>query len=535
MSDETDYEVAQRGHNADSRRGADLGGILTERDITHPVNLVFDRPLSADVAGQVFGGGLAGRQAGHAEDSDRGSDLHLLVAAAAFGAFADGAGGVALDEEHLRGSGEPEVLGGVEDADGALVPPAVSGVEALLPSAPARARRPLVVVAAVLVAMVAFTRLALGVHFLSDVVGGFVLGVAWIVVTTTAFRTWRRDEGRAAVPSDDGLEPESAAALVPVPDREPTPLRRRDVAARLVVAAVLLLGVVVGAGLLITKIFAGTGVEAADAAADRWLAGHRTPALDPVSAVAAELGNTQVVIGVGLVAAILAVAVLRRWRPAIFLSVLLLGELAIFLTTTVVIERPRPPVTHLDAALPPTSSFPSGHTAASICLYGGIAALVFLNTRARWRWLVVALAVLVVTAVAMARLYRGAHFPTDVLGSVLFAVPWLLVAIALLRPRDRTPPGCTTDRPASRTYPQWAMSGISTGAGVEAERHGHDPCPSLGTRSLQVTSSGRLLEPHRLARWLMSSSAATPTAWSWWCTAAPAPWCPRSWRPRWVG
>ena len=59
MSDETDYEVAQRGHNADSRRGADLGGILTERDITHPVNLVFDRPLSADVAGQVFRGGLA--------------------------------------------------------------------------------------------------------------------------------------------------------------------------------------------------------------------------------------------------------------------------------------------------------------------------------------------------------------------------------------------------------------------------------------------------------------------------------------------
>ena len=322
----------------------------------------------------------------------------------------------------------------------------------LLPTAPARARRPLVVVAAVLVAMVAFTRLALGVHFLSDVIGGFVLGVAWIVVTTTAFRTWRRDEGRAAVPSDDGLEPESAAALVPVPDREPTPLRRRDVAARLVVAAVLLLGVVVGTGLLITKIFAGTGVEAADAAADRWLAGQRTPALDPVSAVAAELGNTQVVIGVGLVAAILAVAVLRRWRPAIFLSVLLLGELAIFLTTTVVIDRPRPPVSHLDAALPPTSSFPSGHTAASICLYGGIAALVVVNTRARWRWLVVALAVLVVTAVATARLYRGAHFPTDVLGSVLFAVPWLLVTIALLRPRDRTPPGAPpTDQRAAPT------------------------------------------------------------------------------------
>ena len=39
---------------------------------------------------------------------------------------------------------------------------------------------------------------------------------------------------------------------------------------------------------------------------------------------------------------------------------------------------------------------------------------------------------------ALARLYRGAHFPTDVLGSVLFAVPWLLVMLRLL-PVERAP------------------------------------------------------------------------------------------------
>ena len=94
---------------------------------------------------------------------------------------------------------------------------------------------------------------------------------------------------------------------------------------------------------------------------------------------------------------------------------------------------------HLDGQLPPTSSFPSGHTAAAICLYGGIDALVVLSTRAWWRWLVVALAALVVVAIALARLYRGAHFPTDVLGSVLFAVPWLLATVALLRPAGRPP------------------------------------------------------------------------------------------------
>ena len=115
-----------------------------------------------------------------------------------------------------------------------------------------------------------------------------------------------------------------------------------------------------------------------------------------------------------------------------------------------------PPVVHLDAALPPTSSFPSGHTAAAICLYGAVAALVLrhrspetgegptrvpvglrapisaLRPRAWWRWVVFAAAVVVVVAVAFARLYRGAHHPTDVLASALFAVPWLLLVLRLV-------------------------------------------------------------------------------------------------------
>jgi membrane-associated phospholipid phosphatase len=37
-------------------------------------------------------------------------------------------------------------------------------------------------------------------------------------------------------------------------------------------------------------------------------------------------------------------------------------------------------------------------------------------------------------AVAVARLYRGAHYPTDVLASALFAVPWLLATIKACAP-----------------------------------------------------------------------------------------------------
>jgi undecaprenyl-diphosphatase len=210
--------------------------------------------------------------------------------------------------------------------------------------------------------------------------------------------------------------------------------------ARLLLAAAVLFAVLVGAGLLATRVEPGSGVAAQDAAVVEWLADERTPPLDTASGAAAELGNTLAVLGVGAVTALVG-AVLRRWRVVVVLAVALVGELVIFLGTTAVIDRPRPPVPHLDAELPPTSSFPSGHTAASICLYGGIAALVLAATRAWWRWLVLTLAVVVVAAVAAARLYRGAHYPSDVLGSVLFAVPWLLVVLRVFPRRDAGPPG----------------------------------------------------------------------------------------------
>ena len=208
-------------------------------------------------------------------------------------------------------------------------------------------------------------------------------------------------------------------------------------AARLAVVLVALLGLTLGAGWLLTRSQEGDAFERRDATLVRWFEAHRTGLLDSLSGPAAELGNTRVVVCVGVVVAVVLGIARRSWWPAVVLAVALGGELAVFLTTTTLIDRPRPPVSHLDASLPPTSSFPSGHTAASICLYGAVAALVLAGGRQAWRRVVAVLAVLVVLVVAAARLYRGAHYPTDVLGSVLFAVPWLLVTLHVLHVRDR--------------------------------------------------------------------------------------------------
>jgi undecaprenyl-diphosphatase len=302
----------------------------------------------------------------------------------------------------------------------------------LLPVVPAHRRRSAIAIGVALVVLVGLTRIALGVHFLSDVLGGWLIGGGWLLATATAFRAWRRHEGLAVAPPADGLAPEVADDLAPPHVREHLSAHPWTTVAQLFVAAVLLLGALVGIGLELTHLDPGSGFLRADVGVDAWLADHRIPALDALTVWLAELGNTGIVVAGGVVAAVVAYVVTRRWRPVLVIVTALVGEVLVFLATTAVVGRPRPPVPHLDATLPPTSSFPSGHTAAAICLYGTIAALVLCGTRAWWRWLVLGVSVVVIVAVAFARLYRGAHHPTDVLASAAFAIPWLLVTLRLV-------------------------------------------------------------------------------------------------------
>jgi membrane-associated phospholipid phosphatase len=74
-------------------------------------------------------------------------------------------------------------------------------------------RRVAVGVALVMASAIGAARIALGVHYVSDVLAGYLLGAAWLAAMTAAFSAWRRDRGRSGVDPARGLEPDQAARL----------------------------------------------------------------------------------------------------------------------------------------------------------------------------------------------------------------------------------------------------------------------------------------------------------------------------------
>jgi undecaprenyl-diphosphatase len=197
----------------------------------------------------------------------------------------------------------------------------------------------------------------------------------------------------------------------------------------LLACAVLLLVALVGLGWLLSKVLSHDAIGSGDAGISRWLAGHRNRDLNDVTGVTSEVGGTLTITALAVLAVAVAAFVWRRWREPMLVAVAVAGEVAIFVTVTLLVDRQRPPVRHLDPA-PPTSSFPSGHTAATVVLWGALAVLASERARsALVRGLFIALAVAVPLIVAASRMYRGMHYFTDVLGGFLLGWLWLLACV----------------------------------------------------------------------------------------------------------
>jgi undecaprenyl-diphosphatase len=191
-------------------------------------------------------------------------------------------------------------------------------------------------------------------------------------------------------------------------------------------------------GLLVTRVVEpALGIGAADERANVWLAAHRTaPRTDASLVGSIAAGGVVLPIIVGSIAFVC--AVLRRWRIAAFLVFALGVESASYRATTLVVHSHRPQVARLEN-LPVNASYPSGHTAAAIAVYGGLALLLTSRVaHGSTRALVWTLVVAMVTFVAFSRMYRGMHHPLDVVGGIVVGVVTLTALVFVCRTAGAT-------------------------------------------------------------------------------------------------
>lgn len=185
-------------------------------------------------------------------------------------------------------------------------------------------------------------------------------------------------------------------------------------------------------GTLVTHFVVGRTLGRGDLEVARWFADRRTGFGNDVSVVGSYVAETVTVLAI-MAIALTVLAIRRRWPLFGLLVISLSLEATVYLAATYFITRNRPAVPRLENLIV-ADSFPSGHTAASVALYGSLAIIVCAETRRRlWRVLVLVLAIVAPIIVATSWVYRGMHNPTDVICGALIGAGCIAVSYIAVR------------------------------------------------------------------------------------------------------
>ena len=180
----------------------------------------------------------------------------------------------------------------------------------------------------------------------------------------------------------------------------------------------------------------------------RWVQGLHIPGLEMASTLASFVTNAYMAFALWIVAMTL---LTLKGRPVEAIAIFLISALWVsnqFIGA--IIDRPSPSPEILgvvEFSRETSGSFPSGHVAGAVAFYGLLTFLTFSNVRSgSLRWIVPALAVTIVGLSSISRIYVGAHWPSDVLGSYVLSligiagIAWVYINIkndTLRIPRPR--------------------------------------------------------------------------------------------------
>jgi undecaprenyl-diphosphatase len=171
------------------------------------------------------------------------------------------------------------------------------------------------------------------------------------------------------------------------------------------------------AGALWTAIVGSIDLEAV-----RDIAGERSAGLTAAARVVTWAGSSFVLVPLALVCCLVLIRVGMR-QEAFAVAVSLAGAVLISDVVKLLVSRSRPPVAHLQAVA--GSGFPSGHaTQASAFWFSLVLALRATRVAPLFTRVAAGLALGLVLAVALSRVYLGVHYPADVVAGVLLGSGW---------------------------------------------------------------------------------------------------------------
>lgn len=163
-----------------------------------------------------------------------------------------------------------------------------------------------------------------------------------------------------------------------------------------------------------------------------WLQARRHPTLDAGAVILSRLGGPVAMwaLSLGLMGGLLVAR--ARWQ-AWFVGTAMGGSWLLNLLGKALLARTRPiewePLVEEPIVPATVYSFPSGHAMAAAAL---ATVLILLLWSTRWRGLACGLGLGWALAMGLARVYLGAHFPTDVLAGWVGSIGWVIGLYLLL-------------------------------------------------------------------------------------------------------
>jgi membrane-associated phospholipid phosphatase len=161
-----------------------------------------------------------------------------------------------------------------------------------------------------------------------------------------------------------------------------------------------------------------------------WLHKFANPNLDNLMLFITNLGNPSTVIVVAGITVLLLWWRHYREEAKIFV-ITCLGGLILNTGLKLFFSKPRPELWNRLIS-EKSYSFPSGHALGSIVLYGFIA-YELATHYPHFAKVIYSLAVILIAAIGISRLYLGVHWPTDIIAGYGVGFLWLMTCITMLK------------------------------------------------------------------------------------------------------